>query len=154
MCVWLSLYWYAPPPIALPLSYLTPHFSFPALSISVLRWVRWTSPNLEWHKQADRLPIQSDSKHQEDSKKQYLELKREDLGEITKMDECESLYSEMTELQEFQCEASDVMSQDDEDELEELQNRWFTKKEKEKKNLNNLIFIHIISVLEWFFKKC
>ncbi|XP_039476281.1 cardiomyopathy-associated protein 5 isoform X1 [Oreochromis aureus] len=38
------------------------------------------------------------------------------------MDECESLYSEMTELQEFQCEASDVMSQDDEDELEELQN--------------------------------
>uniref|UniRef100_A0A3P8NL69 Cardiomyopathy associated 5 n=1 Tax=Astatotilapia calliptera TaxID=8154 RepID=A0A3P8NL69_ASTCA len=43
-------------------------------------------------------------------------------GEITKMDECESLYSEMTELQEFQCEASDVMSQDDEDELEELQN--------------------------------
>lgn len=45
------------------------------------------------------------------------------MGEITKMDECESLYSEMTELQEFQCEASDVMSQDDEDELEELQNR-------------------------------
>lgn len=39
------------------------------------------------------------------------------------MDECESLYSEMMELQEFQCEASDVMSQDDEDELEELQNR-------------------------------
>lgn len=115
----------------MPLSYLTPHFSFPALSISVPRWVRWTSPNLEWHKQADRLPIQSDSKHQEDSKKQYLELKREDLGEITKMDECESLYSEMTELQEFQCEASDVMSQDDEDELEELQNRCFLKKKKE-----------------------
>ncbi|XP_041855211.1 cardiomyopathy-associated protein 5 [Melanotaenia boesemani] len=38
------------------------------------------------------------------------------------MDECESLDSEMTELQECQYEASDVMSQDDEDEVEELQN--------------------------------
>lgn len=44
------------------------------------------------------------------------------------MEECESLYSEMTEFQEFQCEASDVMSQDDEDEVEELQNRCFKKK--------------------------
>ncbi|KAM4575970.1 cardiomyopathy-associated protein 5 [Odontesthes bonariensis] len=38
------------------------------------------------------------------------------------MEERESLDSEMTELQEFQCEASDVISQDDEDEVEELQN--------------------------------
>ncbi|XP_061672720.1 cardiomyopathy-associated protein 5 [Syngnathoides biaculeatus] len=35
------------------------------------------------------------------------------------MEECESLDSEMTE---FQCEASDVINQDDEDEVEELQN--------------------------------
>lgn len=39
------------------------------------------------------------------------------------MEGCESVGSEVTELQEFQCEASDVISQDDEDELEELQNR-------------------------------
>lgn len=39
------------------------------------------------------------------------------------MEECESLDSEMTELQEFQCGASDTISQDDEDEVEELQNR-------------------------------
>ncbi|XP_061527726.1 LOW QUALITY PROTEIN: cardiomyopathy-associated protein 5 [Phycodurus eques] len=38
------------------------------------------------------------------------------------MEECESLDSEMTELTEFQCEASDVINQDDEDEVEELQN--------------------------------
>ncbi|XP_070759932.1 cardiomyopathy-associated protein 5 [Enoplosus armatus] len=38
------------------------------------------------------------------------------------MEECESLDSEMTELQEFQCEASEAISQDDEDEVEELQN--------------------------------
>ncbi|XP_028269855.1 cardiomyopathy-associated protein 5 [Parambassis ranga] len=37
------------------------------------------------------------------------------------MEECESL-EEMTELQEFHCEASDAISQDDEDEVEELQN--------------------------------
>nr|XP_057927987.1 cardiomyopathy-associated protein 5 [Doryrhamphus excisus] len=36
------------------------------------------------------------------------------------MEECEE--SEVTELTEFQCEASDVTSQDDEDEVEELQN--------------------------------
>ncbi|XP_068167354.1 cardiomyopathy-associated protein 5 isoform X2 [Antennarius striatus] len=38
------------------------------------------------------------------------------------MDECESLVPEMTELQEFQCEASETISQDDEDEVEELHN--------------------------------
>ncbi|XP_023145652.2 cardiomyopathy-associated protein 5 [Amphiprion ocellaris] len=38
------------------------------------------------------------------------------------MEECESLDTEMTELQEFQCETSDAISQDDEDEVEELQN--------------------------------
>ncbi|KAM7391756.1 hypothetical protein PAMP_022417 [Pampus punctatissimus] len=38
------------------------------------------------------------------------------------MEECESLDSEMTELQELQCGASDVISQDDEDEVEELHN--------------------------------
>ncbi|XP_076586665.1 cardiomyopathy-associated protein 5 [Chaetodon auriga] len=38
------------------------------------------------------------------------------------MEECESLDSEMTELQEFHCEASEAISQDDEDEVEELQN--------------------------------
>ncbi|XP_044052677.1 cardiomyopathy-associated protein 5 isoform X2 [Siniperca chuatsi] len=38
------------------------------------------------------------------------------------MEECESLDSEMTDLQEFQCEASEAISQDDEDEVEELQN--------------------------------
>lgn len=41
------------------------------------------------------------------------------------MDECESLDSEMTELQEFQSEG-EAMSQDDEDEVEELQNRCFS----------------------------
>lgn len=40
------------------------------------------------------------------------------------MEECESLDSEMTELQEL---ASDVNSQDDEDEVEELHNRYFLK---------------------------
>uniref|UniRef100_A0A3Q2ZG82 Cardiomyopathy associated 5 n=1 Tax=Hippocampus comes TaxID=109280 RepID=A0A3Q2ZG82_HIPCM len=40
------------------------------------------------------------------------------------MEECESLDSERTELTEFQCEASDVISQEDEeeDEVEELRN--------------------------------
>lgn len=38
------------------------------------------------------------------------------------MEESESLDSEMTGLQEFQDEA---LSQDDEDEVEELQNRYF-----------------------------
>ncbi|XP_068994735.1 cardiomyopathy-associated protein 5 isoform X2 [Embiotoca jacksoni] len=38
------------------------------------------------------------------------------------MEDGESLDSEMTELQEFRCEASDAISQDDEDEIEELQN--------------------------------
>lgn len=42
------------------------------------------------------------------------------------MEECESLDSEMTELQEFQCETSEAASQDDEDEVEELRNRCFT----------------------------
>lgn len=42
------------------------------------------------------------------------------------MEECESLDSEMTELQQFHCEASEAISQDDEDEVEELQNRCFT----------------------------
>ncbi|XP_037632840.1 cardiomyopathy-associated protein 5 isoform X1 [Sebastes umbrosus] len=38
------------------------------------------------------------------------------------MEECESLASEVPELQEFQSEALEATSQDDEDELEELQN--------------------------------
>lgn len=38
------------------------------------------------------------------------------------MEECESV----DELQEFHCEASEAISQDDEDEVEELQNRCFT----------------------------
>lgn len=38
------------------------------------------------------------------------------------MEECESLDSEMTELQEL---ASDAVSQDDENEIEELHNRYF-----------------------------
>ncbi|XP_029960045.1 cardiomyopathy-associated protein 5 [Salarias fasciatus] len=38
------------------------------------------------------------------------------------MEECESLDSEMRELQEIHSEASDITSQDDEDEVEELQN--------------------------------
>ncbi|KAM6931392.1 cardiomyopathy-associated protein 5 [Xenentodon cancila] len=38
------------------------------------------------------------------------------------MDECESLDLEVAELQEFQGEALDTISQDDEDEVEELQN--------------------------------
>ncbi|XP_051277510.1 cardiomyopathy-associated protein 5 [Dicentrarchus labrax] len=38
------------------------------------------------------------------------------------MEECASLDSEMTELQEFECEASEAISQDDEDEVEELRN--------------------------------
>lgn len=42
------------------------------------------------------------------------------------MEECESLDSEMTELQGFQQGSSETMSQDDEDELEELQNRCST----------------------------
>ncbi len=41
------------------------------------------------------------------------------------MEECESLDSEITELQEYQCEASEAISQDDEDEVEELHNRCF-----------------------------
>lgn len=39
------------------------------------------------------------------------------------MEECDSLDSEVTE---FQCEASEATSQDDEDEVEELQNRYLT----------------------------
>lgn len=39
------------------------------------------------------------------------------------MEQCESLDAEMTELRDFQCEASDAISQDDEDEVQELQNR-------------------------------
>lgn len=42
------------------------------------------------------------------------------------MEECENLDSETTELQDFQCESSEILSQDDEDEVEELQNRCFT----------------------------
>uniref|UniRef100_A0A8C7ZRT1 Cardiomyopathy associated 5 n=1 Tax=Oryzias sinensis TaxID=183150 RepID=A0A8C7ZRT1_9TELE len=42
--------------------------------------------------------------------------------ETTVMEECESVAFEMTELQESRYEASDVISQDDEDEVEELQN--------------------------------
>lgn len=42
------------------------------------------------------------------------------------MEECESLDSEMTELREFQHGASETISQDDEDEVEELQNRCST----------------------------
>lgn len=42
------------------------------------------------------------------------------------MEECEGLDSEMTELQELQCEASEDVSQDDEDEVEELHNRCLT----------------------------
>lgn len=33
----------------------SPLFFPPTRSISVPRWVRWTAPNLEWHKQADQL---------------------------------------------------------------------------------------------------
>lgn len=47
------------------------------------------------------------------------------MRETVSMEECESVAFEMTELQEF--EASDVNSQDDEDEVEELQNRYFLK---------------------------
>lgn len=42
------------------------------------------------------------------------------------MEECESLDSEMTELQGFPHGSSETLSQDDEDELEELQNRCST----------------------------
>lgn len=42
------------------------------------------------------------------------------------MEECESLDSEMTELPEFQHGPSETISQDDEDEVEELQNRCST----------------------------
>lgn len=53
----------------------TPLFSFPTQTISVPRWVRWTAPNLEWHKQADQLfRNQSGGKHQEDSKIQRKEI--------------------------------------------------------------------------------
>lgn len=45
------------------------------------------------------------------------------LGDSTKMEECESLDSEMTELQELQCESPEATGQDDEDEVEELRNR-------------------------------
>lgn len=41
------------------------------------------------------------------------------------MEQCESLDSEMTDLQECQSEMSEAISQDDEDEVEELQNRCF-----------------------------
>lgn len=33
----------------------SPLFFPPTQSISVPRWVRWTAPNLEWHKQANQL---------------------------------------------------------------------------------------------------
>lgn len=46
--------------------------------------------------------------------------------DIPKMEECENLDSETTELQDFQCESSEIISQDDEDEVEELQNRCYT----------------------------
>lgn len=39
------------------------------------------------------------------------------------MEECDSLDSEVTE---FPCEASEAASQDDDDEVEELQNRYLT----------------------------
>ena len=39
------------------------------------------------------------------------------------MEEYESLDADMTELQDFQCGPSDSISQDDEDEVEELHNR-------------------------------
>lgn len=45
---------------------------------------------------------------------------------VTKMEECSSLDSEVTE---FQCEASEAASQDDDDddeEVEELQNRYLS----------------------------
>jgi len=42
------------------------------------------------------------------------------------MEECESLESEVTELQECQSEASEAISQDDEDEVELLKNRFLT----------------------------
>lgn len=46
-----------------------PSFHSPLWSISVPRWVRWTAPKLEWHKQADQLfRNQSGWKHEEDSK--------------------------------------------------------------------------------------
>ena len=60
------------------------------------------------------------------TEKQHWRLQRGELEVITKMEECESLDSEMTELQEFQSEASEAISQDDEDEVEELQNRCYT----------------------------
>lgn len=60
------------------------------------------------------------------TEKQHWELQREELEDTTKMEECESLDSEMTELPEFPCDASEAISQDDEDEVEELQNRCFT----------------------------
>lgn len=41
------------------------------------------------------------------------------------MEECESLDPDMTELQESQSDALEAVSQDDEDEVEELQNRCF-----------------------------
>lgn len=53
-------------------------------------------------------------------------MQRKERGDITTMEECESLDSEMTDLQEFQCDASETISQDDEDEVEELQNRCST----------------------------
>ena len=53
-------------------------------------------------------------------------MQRKERGDITTMEECESLDSEMTDLQEFQCDASETVSQDDEDEVEELQNRCST----------------------------
>lgn len=48
------------------------------------------------------------------------------MKDYSKMEGCEGLDSEMTELLEFQSDASEAISQDDEDELEELQNRCFT----------------------------
>lgn len=53
------------------------------------------------------------------------------------MEESESLDSEMTELQEFQDEA---LSQDDEDEVEDLQNRYFFSLIYLLTNLNNRSF--------------
>lgn len=39
------------------------------------------------------------------------------------MEECDSVESEVTELQELQCESPEAIALDDEDEVEELHNR-------------------------------
>lgn len=57
--------------------------------------------------------------------KEKTKLGSETVEDTTRMDECESLDSEVVELQEFQSELSEAVSQDDEDELEELQKRCY-----------------------------